>query len=149
LQRLKEWQKRRAQRMMAAAALRAGMVREILIVAVIALAVLCVFLSWGGVSVLWIRFIAVQSGGWLFIAALSYRQATLRSSMKASLFARTALFIAIAEMATLPCVRYSYPQFGGLVVLTIILAGLLISRWYVLIWTLAACVLQISQMAYL
>jgi signal transduction histidine kinase len=125
------------------------MVREILIVAVIALAALCAFMSWDGVSVLWIRFIGVQSGAWLLIAALSYRQATVRSSMRASLFARTALFIGIAEMATLPSVRYAYPQFGGLVVLTIILAGLLISRWYVLIWTLAACVLQISQMPYL
>ena len=64
LERLVEWQKRNAQHMMAASALRAGMVQEILIVAVIALAVLCAFMSWDGVSVRWFRFIAVQSGAW-------------------------------------------------------------------------------------
>jgi signal transduction histidine kinase len=140
------WQTRRSQHMLPAAALRSEIFRGILIVAVIALALLAVFMSWDGVSVKWFRFITVQSGMWLVIAALCHRQETPSSA--GSFFARAALFTGVAEMATLPSVRYVYPEFGGLMVVTIILAGLLISQKYVLAWTLASCAVQISQMAY-
>jgi signal transduction histidine kinase len=146
-QRFNHWQTQRSQHMLPAAALRADMFRGILMVAVIAMALLAAFMSWDGVSILWFRFIIVQSGLWLAVAALRHRRRMPSSA--GSLFARAALFAAVVEMATLPSVRYAYPEFGGLIVLTIILAGLLVSRMFVLAWALGACAMHISQLPYL
>ena len=147
LERLKAWQARRGRHMAPAAVFRAGLVRNLLIVALFALAAEAALLSWDGTSAHWLRFIILQPGFFLAIAGLGYLKGGPASSPSA-VIARAFLFTAIVEMATLPTVRWHYPQYGGVMVLTIVLAGLLVSGWYVLAWTLPVCVVQISQMAF-
>jgi len=143
-QRLKDWNTRRGRHMSPAAAFRAGLVRNILIFTVFALAGEAALLSWDGTSDHWLRFMIVQPALFLAVAGGSY----FKGGESSAVIARAFVFVAIVEIATLVTVRLHYPQYGGVIVLTIILAGLLVSGWYVFAWTLAVCLVQISQMAF-
>src|SRR5262245_58040090 len=142
--RLKDWNIRRSRHMAPAAAFRAGLVRNILIFTLFALAGEAALLSWDGTSDHWLRFMIVQPALFLAVAAGAY----WKRGDASAVIARAFVFVAIVEMATLVTVRFHYPQYGGVIVLTIILAGLLVSGWYVVAWTLNVCVVQISQMAF-
>jgi signal transduction histidine kinase len=148
LKRLKEWEARRGRHMMPAAPFRAGLVKRLLIFTLFALAAEAALLSWDGTPGHWLRFIIVQPAIWLAIAGSAYLKGGAATS-RAPIIARAFLFTAIVEMATLPTVHSHYPQFEGVMVLTIILAGLLVSGWYVVGWTVAACFVQISQIEFM
>jgi signal transduction histidine kinase len=83
----------------------------------------------------------LQPAVWLLVAMFIQR--------RNGVAARAFLFTGIVETVILSTVAFPYAQFGAAVVLTIVLAGLFISRQYVMAWTLAVCVVQISQMEYL
>jgi signal transduction histidine kinase len=147
LEGFKNWEERRSRHMIPAAAFRAGLIRNLLVFALFALAGEAALLSWDGTSAQWLRFMIVQPAIWLVIAAAAYLKGGAASA-RSTLIARAFLFTAIVEMATLPTVRSHYPQYGGVMVLTIILAGLFVSGWYVFAWTMTICVVQISQIPF-
>src|SRR5262245_50552827 len=72
LHRLENWQARRRAHLNPAAAFRAGLVRNLLIGALFALAALAAFLSWDGTSDHWLRFIVIQPSFFLAVAARAY-----------------------------------------------------------------------------
>jgi signal transduction histidine kinase len=74
---------------------------------------------------------------WLIIAAV-----TRRSLPPLSM---TSLFMSLVLGAVLPVNYVPYPQYGGVIAASIVLAGLLIGKFYVPLWTLVACVLQIAM----
>ena len=74
-QRFRDWEFSQSRHMAAAAPLRSDLVREILLIALFSLAAVAAFLSWDGVSGQWLRFITMQVGAWLLVAALCQWQA--------------------------------------------------------------------------
>ena len=65
-------------------------------------------------------------------------------------FRFASLFTAIALTVTLPLAptareTFQYPQFGGALILTILLSGLLVGKSYVRIWTVACVVVQFAD----
>jgi signal transduction histidine kinase len=130
----------------AAQPLRAELFREVLIVGVVALLAQGTLLWFGGVP--WtargprsLTFMTLQPAVWLLASMFLQRGNGVA--------ARAFLFTGIVETVILSTLAFPYPQFGAAVVLTIVLAGLFISRQYVMVWTLAVCVIEISQMEYL
>jgi signal transduction histidine kinase len=115
---------------------------QILIGAAFALMVQAGFLLWLGTPLGKFVFTTLQPAAWLLAAFFCERKAEPASRM--AVFARAALFTGVVEMVTLTPLGFLYPQYGGAMVLTIILAGLLISRQYVFAWTLAACAVHLS-----
>jgi signal transduction histidine kinase len=119
--------------------------KEILIVTLIAFVAEIILLLWAGTSRKWFYFITIQSGAWLLAAVIFYVYSKRKSSPMFAMFTRVWLFVGITEMATLPLVQHPYPQYGGVMVLVTVLAGLLIGEWWVPAFTLMACVVQLSQ----
>ncbi|HEY2382299.1 MAG TPA: sensor histidine kinase [Terriglobia bacterium] len=147
IQKFKDWQERRQ---IPAAPLRAELFREVLIVAAVTLFAQGTFLKLAGIP--WIGhgprgllFMTLQPAAWLLGAMLCHRAARNPKLMGA---ARAYLFVGVVETVTLATVGFPYAQYGAVMVLTIVLAGLFISREYVIAWTLAACGVQLSQMDY-
>jgi signal transduction histidine kinase len=122
------------------------MFRGIWCAAVLLLAAEAAFLSWDGTPAFWFRFITGQPAAWLLIAGLSYWKHEPTS--RQGLFARAALLAAVAEMVTLPVVRFPYTQLGGAMVVSIIFGGLLTSQRAAFVWAAICCVLPLSQIAY-
>ena len=65
-------------------------------------------------------------------------------------FAFAGLFTGIVLTATLPIapasvLTFRYPQFGGALILSILLSGLLVGKTYVRIWTLACVAIQFAD----
>jgi signal transduction histidine kinase len=145
VQRLRALQQHRSQATLRAVPLRAELTGEILVVTLVAFAAEVILLWWVGTSAKWFSFITVQSGAWLLAAVVCYGYYKRKSSPTAAMFAAIWLFVGITEMATLPLVQHPYPQYGGVIVLVTVLAGLLISGWYVPAFTLVACVVPLSQ----
>ena len=81
-------------------------------------------------------FMTLQPAAWLLGAMLTHRAAA--RNPKLAYAARAYLFVGVVEMVTLATVAFPYAQYGAVMVLTIVLAGLFISREYVMAWTLAA-----------
>jgi signal transduction histidine kinase len=68
-------------------------------------------------------------------------------------FRFAALFTVIVLTVTLPIApssreTFQYPQFGGALILTILLSGLLVGKSYVRIWTLACVAIQFSDVTH-
>jgi len=68
-------------------------------------------------------------------------------------FRFAALFTVIVLTITLPIApasreTFQYPQFGGALILTILLSGLLVGKSYVRIWTLACVAIQFSDVTH-
>ena len=138
----KDWETRMSAHTTPAAPLRAELFRQILIVAFSALAIQGGLLLWAGIDTGQFLFITGMPAVWLVAAAIYQRKEA--PAGKKAVFARAALFAGIVEIVALPTVRYSYPQYGGVMLLTIVLAGLLISQKYVLVWTFAVCLAHLS-----
>jgi signal transduction histidine kinase len=152
IQKLKDWKERQERKPLPAAPLRDELFREILIAAAVALFAQGTLLRLGGVP--WtgrgprnLVFMTLMPAVWFVPTMLCHRAAAKTPRMAAG--ARAFLFVCIVEMVTLPTVAFPYAQFGAAVVLSIILAGLFISREYVMVWTSAVCVVQLSQMEYM
>jgi len=68
-------------------------------------------------------------------------------------FRFAALFTVVVLTVTLPIApssseTFQYPQFGGALILTILLSGLLVGKSYVRIWTLACVAIQFSDVTH-
>src|SRR6185295_11802338 len=132
--------------------LRAGMLPSILAVCFAALAVQAALFVWGGVP----KSKFFPGGTTIFPAVCLLVSATsLRWGGKKwrTQFAISMLFVGIAfavtwsQAALLKSPSNGYPQYGGLLILTIMLSGLLIGEFYVGAWTLICCVsLQFAVM---
>jgi signal transduction histidine kinase len=131
IERFKDWEARRSRHMLPGAPIRAEL-----------FGAQAGFLLWIGTDLRNFAFITLQPAAWLLAAVFCERKAAPLSRM--ALFARTALFVGVVEMITLTPLRYAFPQYGGAMVLAIVLSGLLISRKYVFAWTLASCVVHLS-----
>ena len=125
--------------------LRAQMLPPILAVSAVTLAVQAVLFIRAGIP----KSTFFPSGTTIFPAAcLLISAASLRWGKKKwrTGFAISGLFIAIAFAATwsqaalLKSPSNGYPQYGGVLILTIMLSGLLIGEFYVGVWTFICCV---------
>jgi signal transduction histidine kinase len=147
--RLKTWReqesaKRKAsrQRLVHLQPLREAMLRKILAVCVIALPVHNALVIWAGVPV------TLKSLAGMFVLPAGFLLATYlclysgnekwRSGSTGFLFAGVT-FAAAAPQAMLAA-EGGYSQYGGIILITIILSGLLIGEFYVGAWTLICCV---------
>ena len=131
------------------APLRAGLYARLLIFAVAALALQFTLLWWEG-----IREWGNRPGrfGFLFLTVFPavFLAASFLSRKKTPPFAPVGLFTGIVLTATLPIApaslqTFSYPQFGGTLILTILLSGLLVGKTYVRLWTLACIAVQFAD----
>ena len=152
IQKLKEFGEHRRRQMAAAAPLREELFRQVLIVAAVALAAQGILLRLAGIG--WVArgprglvFLTLQPAAWLVAAMLTHRAAARRPQLAHA--GRAYLFVAVVETVILSTVAAPYAQYGAAVVLTIVLAGLFIDQKYVIVWTLAVCVVQVSQMEYM
>ena len=149
----KEMSKRRSirERQVHMETLRAEMLPPILAVSFAALMLQAALFVWAGVP----KSTFFPSGTTVFPAlCLLFSAASLRWGGKKwrTQIAIAALFVGIAfavtwSQAALLKPGYGYPQYGGLLILTIMLSGLLIGEFYVGIWTFICCVsLQFAVM---
>ena len=127
------------------APLRDELYRRLLIFAVGLLALQFGLLWWEGIrrfdqKPFGITFLTVFPAGFLLAAFLARKHP----------FRFAGLFTAIVLTVTLPMApaspqTFQYPQFGGALVLTILLSGLLVGKTYVRIWTIACVMAQFSN----
>ena len=137
----------------AAAALREEFSQRILVLGALTLVAQAALLLWFGIPQDKFFLTTGMPAGWLLVAitcrrgipVLSRRNGIAAAPLEIGpLFSRIALFVCVIETVTLPAVRYNYAQYGGAVVLTIVLAGLLLFEWYVYVYVAMACVLHLS-----
>ena len=142
----KELSKRRAirQRLVHLEPLRTAMLPSILAVCFVALAIQAALFVWDGVpkskffpggTTIWPALCLLVSAGSLRWGPRKWR----------TQFAISTLFVAIAfavtwSQAALLKPGDGYPQYGGVLILTILLSGLLIGEFYVGAWTFICCV---------
>jgi signal transduction histidine kinase len=127
------------------APLRDELYTRLLIFAVALLALQFALLWWEGIRA-WGRgpvgfaFLTAFPAAYLLAAFLARRHP----------FRFAGLFTAIVLTVTLPIApasvqAFPYPQFGGALILTILLSGLLVGKTYVRIWTIACVMVQFSD----
>src|SRR6185369_1079630 len=142
----RELSKRRSirERLVRLEPLRAAMLPSILAVCFVALAVQAALFVWSGVpkskffpggTTIWPALCLLVSAGSLRWGPRKWR----------TQFAISTLFVAIAfavtwSQAALLKPGDGYPQYGGVLILTILLSGLLIGEFYVGAWTFICCV---------
>src|SRR5262245_46710446 len=119
--------------------LRLQLFRPVLALAVAALVLQAGLLLWAGVKPdrPGLVFTTLFPAAWFVAAILANTQKELRA------FALAAVFTGLALTAILPIVQHEYPQYGGAVVLTIVLSGLLIGEFYVGVWTAVCIIMQL------
>jgi signal transduction histidine kinase len=142
----KEQAKRRSirERLVHLETLRAEMLPPILAVSFVGLALQAALFVWAGVP----KSTFFPSGTTVFPAVcLLASAASLRWGAKkwrtqlaiSTLFVGIALAVTWSQAALLKTPNNGYPQYGGLLILTILLSGLLIGEFYVGIWTFICC----------
>jgi len=133
------------------APLRNELYTRILIFAIGLLALQFGLLWWGGIrewghSPLGFRFLTAFPAGFLLVTALARKG--LRPLAFAGVFGAIAMILTLPVAPTaLPNPIYEYPQYGGALVLTIILSGLLLGKSYVRLWTITCVILQFAAPA--
>jgi len=134
------------------APLRNELYTRLLLFAVTALALQFGLLWWEGIRGWGNRHGAF---GYAFLTAFPavYLLAGFLSRKRFPPFAFVGLFAAIALAVTLPMAAaplgtFQYPQFGGALVLTILISGLLVGKTYVRVWTLACVAAQFSDVTH-
>jgi signal transduction histidine kinase len=92
------------------------------------------------------RFLTGFPAGFLLVTALARKR--LRPLALAGVFGAIAMIVTLpVAPAALPNPVYEYPQYGGALVLTILLSGLLVGKSYVRLWTIACVILQFAAPA--
>src|SRR6185312_14295630 len=92
------------------------------------------------------RFLTAFPAGFLLVTALARKG--LRPLAFAGVFGAIAMILTLPVAPTaLPNPIYEYPQYGGALVLTIILSGLLLGKSYVRLWTITCVILQFAAPA--
>ena len=130
------------------APLRNELYTRILIFAVGLLALQFGLLWWAGIrewghSPFGFRFLTAFPAGFLLVTALTRKR--LRPLAFAGVFGAIAMILTLPVAPTaLPNPIYEYPQYGGALVLTIILSGLLLGKSYVRLWTITCVILQFA-----
>jgi len=133
------------------APLRNELYTRILIFAIGLLALQFGLLWWGGIrewghSPFGFRFLTAFPAGFLLVTALARKG--LRPLAFAGVFGAIAMILTLPVAPTaLPNPIYEYPQYGGALVLTIILSGLLLGKSYVRLWTITCVILQFAAPA--
>ncbi|MBZ5634243.1 MAG: sensor histidine kinase [Acidobacteriia bacterium] len=133
------------------APLRNELYTRILIFAVGLLALQFGLLWWAGIrewghSPFGFRFLTAFPAGFLLFTALARKR--LRPLAFAGVFGAIAMILTLPVAPTaLPNHVYEYPQYGGALVLTILLSGLLVGKSYVRLWTITCVILQFAAPA--
>jgi signal transduction histidine kinase len=133
------------------APLRNELYTRILIFAVGLLALQFGLLWWAGIrewghSPFGFRFLTAFPAGFLLVTALARKR--LRPLTFAGVFGAIVMILTLPVAPTaLPNPIYEYPQYGGALVLTIILSGLLLGKSYVRLWTITCVILQFAAPA--
>jgi signal transduction histidine kinase len=133
------------------APLRNELYTRILIFAVGLLALQSGLLWWAGIrewghSPFGFRFLTAFPAGFLLVTALARKR--LRPLAFAGVFGAIAMILTLPVAPTaLPNPIYEYPQYGGALVLTILLSGLLVGKSYVRLWTISCVILQFAAPA--
>ncbi len=133
------------------APLRNELYSRILIFAVALLALQFGLLWWAGIrewghSPFGFRFLTGFPAAFLLITALARKR--LRPLAFAGVFGAIAMILTLpVAPAALPNPIYQYPQYGGALVLTILLSGLLVGKTYVRLWTISCVILQFAAPA--
>jgi signal transduction histidine kinase len=127
------------------APLRDELYTRLLIFAVALLALQFALLWWEGIRA-WGR----GPVGFAFLTAFPAAYLLAAFLNRKHPFRFAGLFTAIVLTVTLPIApasvqAFPYPQFGGALVLTIVLSGLLVGKTYVRIWTIACVMVQFSD----
>ncbi|HEV8412293.1 MAG TPA: sensor histidine kinase [Bryobacteraceae bacterium] len=127
------------------APLRDELYTRLLIFAVALLALQFALLWWEGIRA-WGR----GPVGFAFLTAFPAAYLLAAFLTRKHPFRFAGLFTAIVLTVTLPIApasvqAFPYPQFGGALVLTIVLSGLLVGKTYVRIWTIACVMVQFSD----
>jgi signal transduction histidine kinase len=134
------------------APLRNELYTRILIFAVGLLALQSGLLWWAGIrewghSPFGFRFLTAFPAGFLLVTALARKR--LRPLAFAGVFGAIAMILTLPVAPTaLPNPIYEYPQYGGALVLTILLSGLLVGKSYVRLWTISCVILQFAAPAF-
>src|SRR5580704_3649527 len=130
------------------APLRSELYTRILIFAVGLLALQFGLLWWAGIrewghSPFGFRFLTFFPGAFLLAGVLARKRVPPFAFV--GLFAAIVMTLALPVSPTAaPNFHYEYPQYGGALVLTIILSGLLVGKSYVRIWTITCVILQFA-----
>jgi len=133
------------------APLRNELYTRILIFAVGLLALQFGLLWWAGIrewghSPFGFRFLTFFPGAFLLAGVLARKRVPPFAFV--GLFAAIVMTLALPVSPTAaPNFHYEYPQYGGALVLTIILSGLLVGKSYVRIWTITCVILQFAEPA--
>jgi len=127
------------------APLRDELYTRLLIFAIALLALQFALLWWEGIRA-WGR----GPVGFAFLTAFPAAYLLAAFLTRKHPFRFAGLFTAIVLTVTLPIApasvqAFPYPQFGGALVLTIVLSGLLVGKTYVRIWTIACVMVQFSD----
>jgi signal transduction histidine kinase len=148
--RIKAWQeresaKRRAskQRVAHLQPLREAIIRRILAVCWIALPVHTALVIWGGMPITWKNLAGtlIWPAISLFVVLWSLKWSKNPKRFElATGFLFQAIVFAAAVPQAISAGQGGYPHYGGLIILTIILSGLLIGEFYVGAWTIICCV---------
>jgi hypothetical protein len=124
---------------------------RVAVFAVAALALQFGLLWWEGIRS-WGKQDGHANSGFAFVTLFPalYLLAGLLSRKRYPPFAPIGIFTGIVLLVTLPIspsamLHFPYPQFGGALILTILLAGLLVGKSYVRVWTLACVMVQFSD----
>lgn len=92
------------------------------------------------------RFLTGFPAGFLLVTALAWKR--LRPLAFAGVFGAIAMIVTLPVAPTAPPNPvYEYPQYGGALVLTILLSGLLVGKSYVRLWTITCVILQFAAPA--
>jgi signal transduction histidine kinase len=133
------------------APLRDDLYTRVAVFAVAALALQFGLLWWEGIRS-WGKQDGHANSGFAFVTLFPalYLLAGLLSRKRYPPFAPIGIFTGIVLLVTLPIspsamLHFPYPQFGGALILTILLAGLLVGKSYVRVWTLACVMVQFSD----
>jgi signal transduction histidine kinase len=124
---------------------------RVAVFAVAALALQFGLLWWEGIRS-WGKQDGHANSGFAFLTLFPafYLLAGLLSRKRYPPFAPIGIFTGIVLLVTLPIspstmLHFPYPQFGGALILTILLAGLLVGKSYVRVWTLACVMVQFAD----
>jgi signal transduction histidine kinase len=133
------------------APLRDELYARLAIFAVAALALQFGLLWWEGIRS-WGKQDGHANSGFAFVTVFPalYILAGLLSRKRFPPFAPIGVFTGFVLLVTLPIapsamLHFEYPQFGGALILTILLSGLLVGKTHVRVWTLACVMVQFAD----